>query len=383
MPGPQNSTPPTPYNIAGPNKLRNTAISATAALFGTGADGNVTIAGTVTLTRDMNYQNLTLSATANLRPAGFRIFVAGVLDMSAAPANAIQTQAAAGNNAIGAAGGTFTNPQISPGSPITGSGVGGAGQLAVGTAGVANGVAVVNVGNGGRTGAGGTGGASGTPNAGGAGAQQGRGQFNPGGLMVAFPTPNFGPFWYNIANSGGSQLNNLFPQYSAGGGGGGGGDGANLGGGGGGASTPSYGISIYAAQIARGSNATAGVINGAGARGGNGANGAGGTAAGGGGAGGGGGTAVYIVVGQFTGSTIVNAIDVSGAQGGNGGNGVGTGNGGTGGDGGANGSVQVVLLNPATYTQSATFNTAGAAGVAGGVTAGGAGGLGTTQQVNL
>lgn len=350
-------------------------------LFGTGADGNVTISGLVVLTRDMNYNNLTLAAGANLRPAGFRIFVANVLDLSAAPHDAIQTTQSTGSNGSGATGGTYTNPGISPLSPITGSGAGGAGQTGAGSAGGSNTGAQVNTGNGGRTGAGGAGGASGS--AGGAGAVQGKPSFNPGGLMIAFPKPNTGPFWYGIANAGQSFMQNLWPSYSAGGGGGGGGDGVNAGGGGGASATPPYGIAIYASTIARGTNATTFIIDASGSKGGNGANGTGGNAGGGGGAGGTGGSAVYIVAGKMTGNTIVNAIDVSGGQGGTGGNGIGTGNGGTGGDGGANGSVQIIVLSPPSYTQSATFNTAGGVGTAGGVNAGGAGGGGQTQQVNL
>jgi len=47
-------------------------------IFGTGADGDVTIAaGTTTLTRDMQYNNLVVNGT--LSTAGFRVFIRGTL----------------------------------------------------------------------------------------------------------------------------------------------------------------------------------------------------------------------------------------------------------------------------------------------------------------
>ena len=62
-------------------------------LFGTGADGNVTISsGTTTLTRDMLYNNLTLSGTGKINTAGFKIFVSGTLDISAAGAQATESK---------------------------------------------------------------------------------------------------------------------------------------------------------------------------------------------------------------------------------------------------------------------------------------------------
>ena len=58
--------------------------------FGDGSDGDVTISGAVTLTRDMFYRNLTIAAGAALNPLGFRIFVSDTLDLTAAPAGGIQ-----------------------------------------------------------------------------------------------------------------------------------------------------------------------------------------------------------------------------------------------------------------------------------------------------
>lgn len=45
--------------------------------FGDGSDGNVTISGTVTLTRDMFYGNLTLSDGSILKTNGYKVYVNG------------------------------------------------------------------------------------------------------------------------------------------------------------------------------------------------------------------------------------------------------------------------------------------------------------------
>src|SRR5208337_2981054 len=48
--------------------------------YGDGSDGNVTISsGTTTLTKDMFYNNLTMSGTGQLITAGYRVLVAGIL----------------------------------------------------------------------------------------------------------------------------------------------------------------------------------------------------------------------------------------------------------------------------------------------------------------
>ncbi len=49
------------------------------ALFGDVSDGNATITGFTTLTREMYYNNLTVTSTGELKPNGNRIFVAGTL----------------------------------------------------------------------------------------------------------------------------------------------------------------------------------------------------------------------------------------------------------------------------------------------------------------
>ena len=64
--------------------------------FGDGSDGDVTIAGTVTLTRDMSYRTLTITGANKIVTAGFRLR-AQVLDLSGANAGAIQRN---GNAAV-------------------------------------------------------------------------------------------------------------------------------------------------------------------------------------------------------------------------------------------------------------------------------------------
>src|ERR1017187_9336359 len=106
--------------------------SAIVGAFGTGADGNVTISsGVVTMTRDMYYNNLTINGTGSLVTNGYQVFVAGILDISAAPAAAISADGNPGGSSAGSGGG------LAPTTQTAGTvGVGGAG--AIGKAGVAN-----------------------------------------------------------------------------------------------------------------------------------------------------------------------------------------------------------------------------------------------------
>lgn len=73
--------------------------------FGDGSDGDVTITSPTTLTRDMYYDNLTLSGSARLNPDGFRIFVKTNLDLTNAPAGAIANIESDGSDALGTAPG--------------------------------------------------------------------------------------------------------------------------------------------------------------------------------------------------------------------------------------------------------------------------------------
>jgi len=100
--------------------------------FGDGRDGDVTISGTTTLTRDMYYNNLTVNATLNTD--GFRIYVAGTLSGTGSI------------NHNGSNGG------------VGGDGIGGGAYGAGGTGAPSTGAGVF------KTGAGGNGGAGNTPN---------------------------------------------------------------------------------------------------------------------------------------------------------------------------------------------------------------------------
>ena len=51
-------------------------------LYGTGADGDVTISTNTTLTADKNYKNLTVNGGITLDPGGYRIFVQNVLTLA-------------------------------------------------------------------------------------------------------------------------------------------------------------------------------------------------------------------------------------------------------------------------------------------------------------
>src|ERR1700677_5177942 len=92
---------------------------------GDGSDGNAVISsGTTTLSRDMFYGNLTINGTGQIATNGFRIFVAGILDLTAAPVGAINANGGAGANDSGSTGGAITAINV------TGSvGVGGVGTV--------------------------------------------------------------------------------------------------------------------------------------------------------------------------------------------------------------------------------------------------------------
>ncbi len=336
-------------------------------LFGTGADGNVTISsGTTTLTRDVSYNNLTINGTGAINTNGYRLFVAGTLDLSGAAAAAIF--AAANGNGYTVIGGTGGR-----GSVAGSTGVGASGNQGY-PAGTNNNQMV-----GGQSGASGAGG-SGT-NAGGSAASQ-----SQSGVLYQFSYPQTQMPPFPSGSTGGSAANASFTSYaggSGGGGGAGGGDGTNSGGnsqgGGGGGGM----VAIFANIIYTGSNATASIIQAKGSNAlTNGTNATAGNTGGGGGGAGGGGGCIYIVAGQRTGNTVTNALDVSGGNGSSGTNGFGTGTGGNGGGGGNGGTTQVINLSAGTFTISA-FNTAGGAGGAHSGAAGGAGGAGAVVQGNL
>lgn len=297
-------------------------------IFGNGQDGNITISsGTVTLTQDAFYNNLTISGTGSLVMNAYRVHVAGILDISTAPANGIRVVTTSAPNAAGTAAGalpgTLTSAELNTGI----RGVAGvAGGVAAGTTGTQ--ISAVNVlipptNLGGRGGSGGAG-------SGGAGGAQG-----VTNVSTNFkPAYNYNPYLLRgvIQGAGG-------PGGSAGGSGGG--DGTA--GGGSGGSGSGGGVAFIAARtILRGASTAAGAISAVGGLGGGGGLPAGGNRGGGGGGGGGCGGYIQLVYAFLTGSTATNAIDVSGGRGGNGNNGAGTGLGGNGGGGGAGGVVVLI-----------------------------------------
>jgi hypothetical protein len=272
-----------------------------AGVFGDGSDGAVTLDGstsngfsslagsTYTMTRDCFCTSLTINGGVTLKPAGYRIFVAGTL------ANA-GTISSNGNNATGASAGGATGNGI-----VNGGGAGTNGVTGNAAAPTALGL-ILGAGSGGNGGNGGTGtGGTGTAHK----------------LATAYPYRVTGPVL-----SAFMTFNNSTGIPSGGGAGaGGGGDGTNAGGGGG--SGGGF-IVILAWAVTNTGTITA--------SGGNGANGVAGNAGGGGG-GGGGLILAYTLAAWTAGTTSVAAGSL--------GTGTGTGANGTG--GGAGTVLNVVL----------------------------------------
>lgn len=271
--------------------------------FGSGAHGDVNIAGTVTLARTMFYRNLTINNGDIVQPLGYKIYVSGTLTIDAG--GIIRHNGANGGNAAtfnaGAAGaGSTTSVNFDLGNRSAGQ-IGGVGQAAVGSA-----PGAVALTNGARAGgarrAGGAGGA-GTPNAGGAGGTGGAGYVTPVLFDLLTTEVAYGAGVIHGGEGGG-------------GGGGGGGDGVNRGGGGGGGGSGGGVIFIAARHIVN-----AGTISANGGNGGNGANGVAGNSGGGGAGTGGSGGLIYLLYDDITVGTITVAGGTPGAVG----NGSGTG----------------------------------------------------------
>lgn len=321
-----------------------------APLFGTGADGNVTLSsGVVSLTRDMQYANLTLNGTGSIVTNGYAISVLGTLDISAAPAGAIQNNGTPGgdttSNAAGAAG-TIPTANIYF-TQAAGGKAGGLGAIAGQMAGNAA-TGLVRI-AGGRAGAAGAGGASGTGVAGGLGGAASN------ATITAPPLTPAGIDTWLIYSASGTPAQ-FYPSDTAASGGSGGGDATNAGGGGGGSGSGGGFVRIRARFIQRGTNTTAGIITATGARGGNGASRPSGNAGGGGSGSGTPGGAVLILTQSLLGTQIPNAIDVSGGNSGTPGTGAGTGLGGNSGAGGGNGTILLMVLATSTTTFAASGN---------------------------
>jgi len=349
-------------------------------IFGSGGDGNLVISsGTTSIGRDTAFNNLTINGTGKLNCGGYRLFVAGTLDLTTAGAGAIfgtpsgSYPPGATSSASGATAGVGTNQYTARTVPTTGaSQTGKTGGTGVGTAGSnAQGASQVDFGGrGGASGAGGNGVGGGTA----------------GGAAGASSTA---PFFVNGVANPSSIQSFVVPGWSVYGaltgaiGGAGAGDGVNAGGGSGASGSGGAALYIAANILNRSGSTAASAIFAGGQQGGGGGNAAGGNAGGGGGSGGGGGGYIYMVIGSLIGSTAANMLDVSGGAGGAGGNGVGTGLGGGGGSSGYSGSINVSVLVPSAFIFVANDSVVLNAGSITGTATGGAGGAASTSQVGL
>lgn len=336
--------------------------------YGLGQLGNVTISsGTTTLTDDYYVNNLTISGTGSISTAGYRIFVAGTLDLTNAPVNAIFRAAATGNAASGATGGGAAgSTTVNTLGTGTASATGAASGTGSGTAGTAS-----TQGNATLGGQGGAGGSGGAPSLA-AGAAGGATSANAN--VVPFHRFDFNMLRGAAIMTGGMQGAS---------GGGANGDGTNNGGASG--SGGQGGMILYIACniLKRDTTTATGAISVKGGNGGTSANSSGGNAGGGGGPAGGGGGYVFIAYSSLQGNAKTNLIDVSGGQGSAGGSGTGTGRGGQGGQGGAGGRVTLINMSTGVITETQSTTTLPSAATTPTTTAGTAGTAGTTLQVTL
>lgn len=277
--------------------------------FGDGSDGNATITtnnatsgplSSGALTRDAYYNNLTISGSGAIFNNGFKIFVAGTLDLSNAGAGAIRCS---GNNGSGSSGGGALTANTLGGSAAGGPGNG---SSASGTS-VGGSVTPANGGSGGF-----------------GGGVAGEGMINGYGGDSSLPT---------IMHVASLEILRGASLISGGAGGGGGLTGTSGGGSGGG----SGGAVLFLAAniINRGASTAASAIKATGGAAGT-ATRTGSDATAGSGGGGGGGGFIYVVYAKLVGvQTTNNAVEANGGNGSNGANGGTTGgNGGCGGDGG-------------------------------------------------
>lgn len=320
------------------------ALVSSQAFFGDGSDGNVTISSGITiLTRDMFYNNLTISGTGQISVQNQRIFVLGTLDLSTAPVFAIDGSGNNGGNGGngGAAGGAGAT--VAVGTNITGragSAGGAGGSVAAGAQGGA--------GSGGNSITGQTGGASG---AGGAGASTAGGALRAAPSVTDFPMRDI-TTWFLPQTGSGAQI---FVGGSGPGGGGGGGDLINSGGGGGGGGSSGQTVYISAKIIKTGSGSLASTITSWGGAGGNGGSPTVGNTGGGGGGGGGSGGWIVIKYNTKIGTPIANFISAFGGfTNALGGTAHGTGINGSNGSAGQSGLIQLLDLSTGAITSNLT-----------------------------
>ena len=276
-------------------------------LFGDGVDGNATLINVTTLTKETYYNNLTITGTGVLKPAGFRIFVKGTLTID--PGGSINDDGLAPLPGTPGVGG------LSLGSRQTLGGNSGAGGP--GSSGGNGGVGSASGGSSPLNG-------SGLAPVGGAGGGAGA---NLGGAAGAATQPVQGQRWVGTAWQQQGRFNNGTAQAQFNGGsGGGGGAGSVVAATGGGGGSGAGNVWVAAKYIINNGRISA--------NGGNGGPGSGASGAAGGGGGGGGGN---VCVG-----TLSSSYGTIQALGGLGGTPLSTGFPGLNGNAG---SVQVVVLS--------------------------------------
>ena len=296
--------------------------------FGDGSDGALAISsGTTTLAGDKQYTSISVTGTAILDTAGYRIYCQGTVTVDASSGACIKNNGGAGGNA--SAGTAGTAGTVAPGVTVPAGIVGKVGATgrsttgtgASGTAGnnITLSIGVVGV-------AGGTGGTAGGGNNGGAGGAAGTLSASANKLATIADTSPLADYVF--------ATNTFAAVKGASGSGSGGAGGQN------------------------GSAVTTGGGGGSGASGG----------------------CVFIAAKQFI-LTGAGAIQATGGAGGNGGNGNGTGGGEVGGGGGGGGGAggQVILIYHF-LNDSSLISIAGGAGGTGGTQANGGsdGATGTT-----
>lgn len=320
---------------------------------GNGADGNLTInSGITTLTRDMYYNNITITGTAQINTNGYRLFWNGILDISGAPTDCIFSDGQTGGNATTFTGGTAA-------AALSDQTVGGAvagpnganGRNATSGAGTQGTVGnVTTPGNGGAGGASGKGGQS----SGGVG-----GGSNSGGT----PTLANPMLRWCVDTLRGIQI---IRGGSSGAGGGSGGSAGGVSGGGGAGGGGGGVVWLSGNIINRSSSGAASIISALGGIGGNGANSNGAGTGDGGGGGGGGGGWIYIAFLELTGTLKTNLIDASGGAGGNAGTVGTTSTIAAGGTGGSGGRITIVNLGAGTVSETTGSTGTGPTGRTGG-----------------
>lgn len=338
--------------------------------FGDGNDGDVSLSsGTTTLTQDMFYNNLTLSGTAIIITAGYRIFVKGTLDLSNAQAGAIRWNGVSGGNGSVGTGGTAGTALAS--AALGGAAVGSVGGTGTTTTGGQAGAP--GTGSGSNGGAGGLGGTGGTGNAG----ANAAGAARAGGSISA--ALEFARFTYDLLR--GAAL--IVGGAGGAGGSAGGGDGASVGRGGGGGGSGGGIVAIWAKTITTSVSTPSGVITSLGGNGGLGASATGANVGGGGGGAGGGGGYILVFCENRSGPTVTNGLQATGGIAGNGGNGFGTGLGGSAGSGGNGGRIR--LFRTLNNSSTSVVGSAGPAPISApsGVTGGTASPNGGASSLNL